>query len=224
MEVAFDFLGGKPMGAFSRNVGQMTWGGSINVTYHLRKTPVAVGADLFLIGYGSEPGRAITDTGVETIENEDYQYNILSPHLVLRYELGGYSFHPFIEGLVGFKYLFTYSSIGKGNSFPIPVGNTFIYIEDSDTRRHAHDIASSYGVGAGLNIPIVQIKKDNNGEKAPISLNLGIRLRYLFGGQADYLRKGSIEVVQNRFVYEHFRSRTDLLFLNVGLIIRPASR
>ena len=42
-------------------------------------------------------------------------------------------------------------------------------------------------------------------------------IRYLRGGEADYLRKGSIEIDGGRVKYDVRHSRTDIVIVRIGL-------
>jgi hypothetical protein len=47
-----------------------------------------------------------------------------------------------------------------------------------------------------------------------------VGVRYLRGGRAEYLRKGSIREVNGSVVYDVFSSRTDVLAVQAGVTFR----
>ena len=48
---------------------------------------------------------------------------------------------------------------------------------------------------------------------------LDLRARYLVGGEAKYLKEGTIQVVDNRLVYDLRQSKTDLVTVGAGVTI-----
>jgi len=49
---------------------------------------------------------------------------------------------------------------------------------------------------------------------------IDLRVRYLAGAQAEYLKEGSIRREAGRVVYDIKKSTTDLLSIQVGIAIR----
>ncbi|MDZ7319576.1 MAG: hypothetical protein ONB11_10500, partial [candidate division KSB1 bacterium] len=69
--------------------------------------------------------------------------------------------------------------------------------------------------GAGLMIRVYQGKKENS--EGFYSINVDLGARYLFGGEAAYLKKGDIKRLNNQVIFTPSRSTTDLLMTNIGV-------
>lgn len=108
---------------------------------------------------------------------------------------------PYVDGLIGLKYLFTRTSVTD-------VDGDETIASDTDLG----DTTFSYGVGGGLQIPLTK------GRESRIILDTNVR--YLRGGRADYLRRGSIIVDNGTVFYDILSSRTDVLTVQVGVMFQ----
>ena len=106
---------------------------------------------------------------------------------------------PYVDGLIGLKHLFTRTSVSD-----LSDGETIA----SDT--NLSDTSFSYGIGGGLQIPL----KRGRGWRVLLDTNV----RYLRGGRAEYLRKGSIREENGLVTYDIFSSRTDVMAVQVGVM------
>lgn len=146
--------------------------------------------------------------------NVDTKNSILLTHLVARIAPFETVIAPYIEGLVGFKYVST--NIG--------VESQILYNEDSDiiindndrilTSSDYRSFAISYGFGAGVNIQIFKGSLGFHNENSTISIHAGAQ--YLFGSKADYLTENSIQPVTNTIGFEQVESNTDMLIPKFG--------
>lgn len=93
------------------------------------------------------------------------------------------------------------------------------------------DLTLSRGVGAGFMISIVSFEKHTKvsnsfmkatggSQKAEVELLLDFKIRYLYGGEAEYLKEGSITRENGDVIYDVRRSDTDLLLFQLGVIFR----
>ena len=122
-------------------------------------------------------------------------------HLLLRLQPPTGSFQPYIDGLFGFKYFFTETSINdEHGDFAIASSTNF------------DDAALSYGVGGGLDFEI------HRGHRKSVFINVGAR--YLFGSEAEYLKEGSIERRNGRVFFTTERSETDILITQLGITMK----
>src|SRR5690606_33991458 len=110
-------------------------------------------------------------------------------------------FRPYAEGLFGGAYLFTESSVNsRYNDEPIAQDVNF------------DDWAWSYGVGGGLTYLVSGDPNINND-----AFFIDLKVRYLLGTEAEYLKKGSITIENGQLVYDVNRSKTDLLSAHLGV-------
>lgn len=206
------FVTGLPRGDFRANVDDPGFGLSVFGGLGFEGVPVVLGAELGFLIYGQEVRRepfssTIPDVRVRVVTSN----NIATGHLVLRLQPPRGAVQPYLDGLVGFKYFFTETRIeseNRSDDEPIAASTNF------------DDAAPSYGVGGG-----VQVKLYGGYGERPRghvqALNLTLGVRYLLGGEAEYLKRGSIERHRDGTLeYDVSRSKTDLLMPHLGVTLR----
>lgn len=206
-EVGGDFIIGFPQNEFRDNIDDEGYGASGHFGYFLGDTPIMVGADFGFLNYGTlkhfEPFSPDIPEVVVEVRTTN---NILMAHGFLRLQPQNGPVRPYIEGLLGFKYLFTRSSIIDDFSN-----------ESIASSTNFDDFAGSWGVGTGLDIRLWESSR--RGGFAEVSLTLSAR--YLWGSEADYLRKGSIRHdPDGGITFFVFRSNTDMLVPSIGARVR----
>jgi opacity protein-like surface antigen len=202
VQISGYFLTVAPRGEFSENVTNNGYGAGLQGLVRVGSSPFLVGGDLGFVGYGSESHREIVSATIS-----DFQVrvrttnNIFLPHFVLRAQPRTGWVRPYVDGLVGLKYLWTSTSISDVDSD-----------ETISSDTNLSDTSFSYGIGGGLQIPFTKNRESK------VVLDTGVR--YLRGGRAAYLRKGSIHAENGSVVYDVFSSRTDVLAIQVGVMFR----
>jgi hypothetical protein len=189
------FLTVVPRGEFSENLTNNSYGAGVQGLVRIGSSPFLVGGDLALVIYGDESRRDPTIPDTVTTSNF-----IFVPHFVLRAQPRSGFIRPYVDGLIGLKYLWTETSIPD-----ISVDGNAV------TDTNLSDTAFSYGVGGGLQISPTKERESR------FMLDIGVR--YLRGGRAEYLREGSIREVNGKLVYDVFSSRTDVLAVQVGVTV-----
>lgn len=121
---------------------------------------------------------------------------------------------PYAEGLVGLKHLATTTSLYNNNC----VDNSETNHDDCEiaSSTNASDFVFSYGFGGGLDI-LLSENFNNSG-----NLYFFINGRYLYGGQAKYLKQGDIEFSDPAdgpitTTFNWSESATDLFQISFGL-------
>ena len=200
-ETGMTFTSGFPQNDFGKNVTHTGFGVTWDFFYEISHSPFSIGTSMGFLTYGSltRPELLTPDVVVDVNTSN----NILMTNLVLRYQppISNRRIRPYVEGLFGFNYLWTQTSLGGGSN--------------RITSTNFSDSARSYGGGAGLSLRLLQGGTPNSPPAFRMDLNFGIH--YLFGGQAEYLSKGAIRTENGNVVYEVNRSRTDLLVTNIGI-------
>ncbi|HQU71735.1 MAG TPA: outer membrane beta-barrel protein [Calditrichia bacterium] len=204
-----------PKGEFENNLDNNGFGINVNGSANLGKSPFALGLELAYLQYGSETRNVpfsltIPDVTVDvTTSNNIVQAFALlraqNPHGVLR---------PYVDGLVGFNYLYTETKIEDEDN-----------IDDDDvvaSSKNFDDFAFSYGFGGGVMVKLYEaapsLGEDGHYDR-PASILLDLRVRYLLGGEAEYLRRGDIERVNGEVIISPVQSKTDLLTFNIGISV-----
>jgi len=204
-----DFLTGFPVGKFSNNLRANGYGFSAYGLYGIPRIPMAIGLELGYMSYGSDQRREpLSPTIPETTVQVRTSNRILASHLLLRLHPCGGSVRPYVDGLVGFKYLYTRTSV-KGNWSLEPIA----------VSTNMDDWALSYGLGGGVQLLLYK-ERPRRQKNRPVHLMLDAKLRYLRGSPADYLTRGSIRQENGQLVYDISRSRTDMLLTQIGITFR----
>lgn len=208
IEGGASFSIGNPVGEFGDNIEDPGFGGRIWGGVGPANSPVLVGADFGFLVYGrerrTEPfSTTIPDVTVEVVTTN----NIVNGHLFFRLQPPGGSFRPYVDGLVGFKYLFTDTRI-RNEGF-----------DDEDIARSTNfdDAALSYGPGAGVQARIWGAGADR--AEGPYGVYIDLGARYLFGTQAQYLKEGSIRREGTNVTFDVAESETNLLLFQIGVAL-----
>lgn len=198
------FVVGVPQGEFGRHVDDVGFGLNFFAGLGLGRTPFVVGIDGGFLVYGFERRHEPFSTTIPDVTVAVETSNAIAMgHLLLRLQPPTGSFQPYIDGLFGFKYFFTETSINDehhGDHYAIASSTNF------------DDAALSYGVGGGIDIKI------HRGHRKSVFINVGAR--YLFGSEAQYLKEGSIERRNGQVFFTTERSETDLLITQLGITLK----
>ena len=156
-----------------------------------------VGAALDYLRYGTETRHiALFPALPDVLSDVDTTNNIFRAHALVRVQPRTGRVRPYAEGLLGFSYAYTSTGVDLG--------------DDADTSTtHLGDYAPSVGGGGGVTILLI------SGRDARLSLNLG--LRYLTGGDADYLTKGAIRRDETGVTFEPSRSPLSMVSTQIGM-------
>jgi len=210
-------LSGIPVGQFGDHIGPTVWGGSFYGSYHLKGTPFAIGAQIGAAKYGSDDPADIPGYPLEPSTGTNFTYNMYLSHVILRYEPPQSRITPYLEALVGVKWLLTKQYLGTTTLTPVYTGTTFMMIDSKDSVTVLSRVALSYGLGGGFRLHLFELSRNRGGNKGPVSVDLNLQGRYLFGGKAGYLREGAISFEDNQRQLDIHRSRTDMLLFNIGI-------
>ena len=201
-----NFQVGIPLNDFRDNLDEIGFGGGLQFLMHLGDSPLAMGADLSILAYATEHARFSARVGGFTRNYElRTTSHIFLGHAMARFQprLNG-PIHPYIDGMLGFKNLFTSTSLTDRS-----LGETL----ESDTDQS--DWALSYGGAFGIQISF-------GAEKNVV---LDLRCAYLPGQNATYLVRreepfGGFEYDDPIEAFEERTSLTNLLLPQIGVTFR----
>jgi hypothetical protein len=210
LDVGADFLIGLPQNEFRDNIREEGYGISGHFGCFLGDSPIMVGADIGYVKYGSEKhSESISETIPEITVDVKTTNNILLFHGFARVQPQEGPVRPYFEGLYGFKYLFTRTSI-TDHWYDEPIASATNY----------DDLAGSWGVGTGVDIKLWDGSKQSGG-RGVFDVSLNLSAKYLWGSEADYMKKGSIiRDPDGSLTYVVYRSRTDMLMPQAGIRVR----
>lgn len=201
-QASVGLLIGLPVGDFSDNV-EAAGGFSASMDGRLGQGPFSFGGEIAYLFYGSTSREApLSRTIPEIVVTVNTDNTILLMHGRLRAQRRAGRLRPYADGLLGFAYIATTSSIedfGRCVDFCSSLGAT-----------NLDDVTWSLGGGAGVQIGF---------GPPPDRFRLDLSLRYLAGGEANYLKEGAIRVEGDRAFFDVSRSRTSMVTLYVGLAI-----
>jgi hypothetical protein len=129
--------------------------------------------------------------------------NLLLVHARARVQPRSGRWRPYVDGLFGFKYIYTKTSIDLGSSCSGSICSSV----GVDT-TNLDDLGLSYGGGGGVMIGL---------GSAPRRAKLDLSLRYIAGSESDYLREGAIRRESGQAILDVSHSRTDIVVLYVGI-------
>lgn len=206
LEAGGDILVGFPQNEFKRNTDAVGGGLSAHIGYVPEESPLLLGLRILFLNYGSEKRSDVILGPFSPLDADiTTSNNILIGNLFLRLQPGIGRFRPFVEGFLGYNYLFTETTVRGANTG-----------ESLASETNMDDGAFGYGAGGGFQFGITGDNLDDP-TAPPDGLSLSASARYLFGGRAAYLKEGSIRQENGRIVYYTNESTTDLLMIALGL-------
>jgi hypothetical protein len=206
---------GVPRQSFRDNIDGLGYGGSLFAGARLGQTPIVLGLDLGILVYGrTEESVPFSGTvGPRVMVDVVTTNNILEPHLVVRLQPAEGRVRPYVDGLFGFKYLFTETKVRDDD-----VGG-----DDRDiaSTTNFSDVALSGGVGGGLDLRVYRAPPE--AEVKTVSVHLGAQ--YLVGQRAEYLAEGNLEDTNGNGRLDDSelpirRSTTTLLQPQIGVTVQ----
>jgi len=203
------FVVGVPSGEFGNYVTNPGVGITGHLGYRIPNTPAIVGVSVGYIIYGRETRRepfslTVPDVTVHVITEN----NILPVNLFLRFQPREGRLRPYVEGLTGFHYLFTETTI---EDIPFSAEN------DIASSTNFGDFSFTYGGSVGVMLQVYDgTEKRRTQEGTVKSVSLDFRFRYLNGGDASYLEKGAITRNDGQITLDTTRSRTNMATIYIG--------
>ena len=207
-EFGFDFGMAIPQGAFSQNTDRSGFGINGHGGVHLGRSPIFLGLDAGIHVYGNESRRVPLSTTIPDIEARvRTTNNIAQLHGMIRLQPVDGNVRPYLDGLYGFKYLYTHTSLESlHNEYEAVIGST-----------NQDDYTLSYGFGAGLDVQLWRGPMGEDQRVGRVYLTMGAR--YLRSGEAEYLREGDIRRENGKVYFETTRSRVDTIQPRLGVTI-----
>lgn len=198
-----------PLGEFKDNIDENGYGLTLSGAYHFEETPFSLGVNIGWARYGSKTN---TETLIWPVKvNVTTGNDIAFMHLMARAEHNLGFVKPYIEVLYGFNYLFTNTEIEDIE------GDGFTDIA-SDTQFD--DFSTSYGFALGAMFNLYEFENRNEDENLS-NIFLELKVQYMLGGEADYLKEGDLtRGVNDEIQFNKSSSEIDYISFQVGLIFQ----
>jgi hypothetical protein len=233
-QIGFNFQMGFPLNEFRENTEAVGVGGNGLLLFPLvEDSPFSLGVDIGSMIYGKNVIRETLNADIkvgnqvidrlqiplEIITNN----NIFHSHLVLRAKVPLERVQPYLDGMLGFRYIYTRTRIlDDSNDCRFCTTDSEGNEDRVITKKtNLDDWIFSYGGGGGLQIVLTE------------GVNLDFRCIYLLGGRAKYLdakdtSKWTVEFTgtdpnepitgnELQFSTSPKESRTDMVFGSVGV-------
>jgi hypothetical protein len=201
-EFAVNFQLGLPQGPFQDQLDEIGFGIQGMAGYHIPFTPVMLGLDAGFLSFATDRrSEPLSPTIPDVRVNVENSYNMAHFHFVSRISGRNYYFRPYVEGLVGFNYLYTQSTVRSRGSQ-----------QEVFTDTNFDDFAFSYGIGAGMRFLVWDGSAVGQGR-----VYINTHVRYVIGGEAEYILPGSLTTSNGSVNFETSSSRTDLLSFGLGV-------
>jgi hypothetical protein len=205
-DASLRFALGFPQGEFRDSLDRTGLGMDMSFAYLWPGTSVSTGVSFGFLIMGSESrDEPLSPTIPDLVVRVTTTNAILLSHAFIRLQPRSGAVRPYVEGLAGLHYLFTTTSLRGGDDGGEALSST-----------NFDDLAFSYGLGGGAKLALLRIERRERPDRI-MTLDLDVGLRWLRGGQADYLKKGSVHRENGVVTYDVSTSRTDLCQAGVGL-------
>ncbi|MDM7926330.1 MAG: outer membrane beta-barrel protein [bacterium] len=197
-----------PQKDFKENVDNIGIGGTGHFAYRMGQSPFLVGFAAGFWIYGSETYETPLISSVPVWVDVTTTNSIMAFDLFLRVQPQSGPVRPYVDLLGGFNLLSTSTSIedqGWDDDDDIASSNNF------------NDAAWGWGFGGGLMFRVYNgVARGRQDGLDAVYVDLGVRS--MRGGEAEYLKEGSIEALDNgRFKYDVKRSETDMVTWHLGV-------
>ena len=203
------FGGGLPSGAFWDNIGHPGFSIDLSLGHRLGNSPLTLGVDCSFVIYGHTSRTDFISSTVPLEVDVDTENDIIQGLLYLKLQPVRGRVRPYVEALAGINYLFTDTTIA-GTDYPY---------DEISSSTNFDDLALTAGFGAGLGIRLGRQRPQIVDGSKGTQVLLDVKVRYLAGGRAKYLREDSIIPENGSFTYDYRESTTNLISAQAGLSI-----
>lgn len=198
---------GFPQGEFKDNIDRLGFGLSGEVLFFnpSENLPFGFGLNVGYMNYGSESRQEPFSTTIpDVVVDVDRSNNLVNFHLLFQIAPPSGKVRPYGELLFGGAYLFTETSINSRGT------------EEVASNTNFDDFAWNYGFGGGV---LINIYSPGQPEGNFGALFLDLKVRYLLGTEAEYLKEGSVIIQNGSAYYDVSKSKTDLLTAQLGVMV-----
>jgi len=169
-----------------------------------------LGGELGFLIYGRETFSTPFSLTVQRVKVDvETTNNIMLFDLTAKLAVKRGFIRPYAEGHAGVSYFFTESKIKDFEVESKVIAST----------KNFSDTTYNTALGAGFMIPVY--KDEGNGYKKPVTLHIDCKFLYWWGGEAEYLKKGSIsEDIDEELVYNVRTSQTNMTSIHIGVVFQ----
>jgi len=200
-----NFLLGLPNKEFKENVDRDGYGIGASCLIPLGDSPLFAGLNIGALYYNSKDQAIEVENSSVTLE--PLKGAILA-HLVLRTQKTDGRFRPYVEGLVGLQHFFSRTSSLQGPIYGV--------VEDGSTLS-TNEIAKVFSFGGSCGCMYsIHTYSDRDDESKAKEILLDLRLRYLYGGETEFIKE-NYRIENDNVIFDTVRVRTDLFTIQLGV-------
>lgn len=170
-----------------------------------------LGGELGFLIYGRETFSTPFSLTVQRVRVDvETTNNIMLFDLTAKLALNSGFFRPYAEGRAGVSYFFTESKIKDFEDETKIIAST----------KNFSDTTYNTALGAGFMVPV--FKEEGSEYKKPVTLYIDFKFLYWWGGEAEYLKKGSIseDIDTGDLVYDVRTSQTNMTSVHIGVVFQ----
>lgn len=207
--VAGGFVVAVPQSEFATKVDNNGYGLEVYGAYAPAVNPFSAGMTLRFMTYGSEDRREPFSTTIpDVFVTVNTTNNLFMFELEGRLQPNTGLFRPYLSGQLGGNLLTTTTTIKNESTN-----------EEIASSTNENDGAFNYGGGAGVDILLWTAPEEVTEEHDVRQVLLHVGASYVYGGQAKYLKEGSIRRVGGQVQYDLQQSKTDVLLYQIGVTV-----
>ncbi len=202
---SLNFCLGFPRGEFKNNVDSIGLGGTGHFAYNFPRSSISVGAHFGILVYGRESSTESFSTQILDFDLNEVTTNmIFMCHFLLRVQPQKGIIRPYLDGLIGFNYIWTTTSVKS---------HRYGEMHNIATSNIQNDLALSWGTGGGMMIRVYSKKRK---KRSPFVIYIDLGAHYVWSKEAEYMKEGSIRQENDQILYDIYKSTTDLLTGHLG--------
>jgi hypothetical protein len=206
-DIQINFVWAVPQGQMADHI-HTPIGMSVMFGDQVPGTPLFLGTELSLMNYGHHRQLEIYSLEGVPVQalGRSTQHNIASAHLVARFQLPAGGFEPYVDVLGGVRSFVTHSRVDS---------DVIIFPKGFAGSARMADRSFSYGFGGGFDLHLYSRPSFAGFGPTRVSLNAGVR--YLLGGDVEFVRDGGVMDHDGRIVFDTARARSEFIIPHVGV-------
>ncbi len=197
-----------PQGDYKDQIDKTGVGVGGDFLYAPHNSPIGIGVSLGWFQVGDENRTEPFSTTIPDVTVDVNTSNNLAQFmLLLRLQPKHGPILPYADGLLGMNYLYTRTTIKNASND-----------EEVASSTNREDNAFGYGFGGGLMIKVYD-KQRGEPEAKALQVFIDLGARYIRGGEAEYLKEGSIRRDGGQVVYDISQSKTSIATAHIGVAV-----
>jgi opacity protein-like surface antigen len=202
-----NFQLGFPTGEYRDQINTTAAGIAGDFLYSPYNSPFGIGVSLGWFQVGREEREEPFSTAIPDVTVDVKTEHGLAQFMILaRVQPKRGPILPYADALIGLNYLYTKTTIENASNG-----------EEVASTTNSDDNTFAYGFGGGSLIRVYDGTNKAGGK--PVKVYVDLNFRYTLGGEADYLKEGSIRRDSGVVTYDFTRSRTDISTAHLGVAV-----